>query len=102
MLMSAAPESGDVADAADAAAAAASAPVDGSVVIDSAGHIIGVLDGATGNVVGPDGTILGTLNETTGVVVDSAGALIGTVTDLVDGATVVGLERPGPGRPRRG
>ena len=38
----------------------------------------------------PDGNILGTLNETTGVVVNAAGALIGTVTDLVDGATVVG------------
>jgi hypothetical protein len=90
MLMSAAPESGDVADAADAAAAAASEPVDGSVVIDATGHVIGVLDAATGNVVGPDGNILGTLNETTGVVVNAAGALIGTVTDLVDGATVVG------------
>ncbi len=90
MLMSAAPESGDVADAADAAAAAASEPVDGSVVVDATGHVIGVLDGATGNVVGPDGNILGTLNEATGVVVNAAGSLIGTVTDLVDGATVVG------------
>jgi hypothetical protein len=74
------------------AAAAASAPVDGSVVVNSAGDIIGILDGATGNVVAPDGTILGTLNETTGVVVDSAGNLIGTVTDLVDGASVVGSD----------
>jgi hypothetical protein len=75
---------------ADGAAAAAAAPVDGSIVVDSAGTIIGTLDAATGNVVSADGSILGTLNETTGVVVDSAGNLIGTVTDLVDGATVVG------------
>jgi hypothetical protein len=73
-------------------AAAASAPVDGSVVVDSAGDIIGTLDSATGNVVAPDGSILGTLNDTTGVVVDSAGNLIGTVTDLVDGASVVGSD----------
>jgi hypothetical protein len=68
----------------------AAAPVDGSVVVDSAGNIIGTLDAATGNVVDSDGSILGTLNETTGVVLDSAGNLIGTVTDLVDGAAVVG------------
>ncbi|HEX5561753.1 MAG TPA: hypothetical protein VFX52_08925, partial [Nocardioidaceae bacterium] len=57
----------------DGAAAAASAPVDGSLVVDSAGNILGTLDSATGNVVAPDGTIVGTLNEVTGVVVDSAG-----------------------------
>src|SRR5918998_100609 len=67
----------------DGAAAASSAPVDGSVVVDPSGNIIGTLDTATGNVVGDDGSILGTLNETTGVVVDSAGNLIGTL----DGAT---------------
>ena len=83
------------------AAAAADEPVDGSVVVDSTGNIIGTLDSATGNVVAPDGTILGTLNEATGVVVDSAGNLIGTVTDLVDGATVAGSGRRRPGRPRR-
>ena len=70
--------------------AAASEPIDGSVVVDSAGNIVGTLDSATGNVVAPDGSIVGTLNETTGVVVDSAGNLIGTVTNLVDGASVVG------------
>ena len=84
MLM-AATEAGDV-----GLAAADTGPVDGSVVVDAAGNIIGILDTATGNVIGADGSILGTLNETTGVVVDSAGVLIGTVTDLVDGATVVG------------
>jgi hypothetical protein len=73
-----------------AAVAGASEPIDGSIVVDSAGNIIGTLDTATGNVVNSDGSILGTLNETTGVVVDSAGNLIGTVTDLADGATVVG------------
>lgn len=75
---------------ADGVAAESSEPVDGSIVINSAGNIIGTLDTATGNVVSADGSILGTLNETTGVVVDSVGNLIGTVTDLVDGATVVG------------
>lgn len=70
--------------------AAAAEPVDGSVVVDSTGNIIGTLDTDTGNVVAPDGAILGTLNDATGVVVDSAGNLIGTVTDLVDGATVTG------------
>ena len=79
-------------DAADATGAAASGPVDGSVVVDAAGNVLGTLDGATGNVVSSDGTIVGTLNETTGVVVDSAGTLIGTVTDLVDGATVAGAD----------
>ena len=78
------------ADAADVPTRAASEPVDGSVVVDSAGNILGTLDSATGNVVAPDGSIVGTLNDATGVVVDSAGNLIGTVTDLVDGATVVG------------
>lgn len=81
---------GDAVDATEAATTAATAPVDGSVVIDSAGNILGTLDAATGNVVAADGSIVGTLNETTGVVVDAAGNLIGTVTDLVDGATVVG------------
>ena len=73
-------------------AALNAAPVDGGVVIDTTGAIIGILDSATGNVVGPDGDILGTLNETTGVVVDAGGNLIGTVTDLVDGASVVGSD----------
>ena len=91
-LLTAATGTGDAADGGDldSLTAAAGEPVDGSVVVDSTGTIIGTLDTATGNVVAPDGSILGTLNETTGVVVDSAGNLIGTVTDLVDGATVVG------------
>lgn len=76
--------------ASDGAATTLSEPVDGAVVVDSTGAIIGTLDAATGNVIGADGSILGTLNETTGVVVDAAGNLIGTVTGLVDGATVVG------------
>ena len=71
---------------------ASGAPVDGSVVVDSTGAVIGTLDGATGNVVAADGTVLGTLNEATGVVVDSAGNLIGTVTGLVDGASVLGSD----------
>ena len=87
-MLAAGTEAGDT----ESLAAAASEPVDGSVVVDSAGNIIGTLDSATGNVIDSDGTILGTLNETTGVVVDSAGNLIGTVTDLVDGATVVGSD----------
>lgn len=68
--------------------AAADEPVDGAVVVDSTGAILGTLDESTGNVVDADGTIVGTLNETTGLVVDSAGAIIGSVTNLVDGATV--------------
>ena len=94
-----APPHGETGDAAHLAADATgeptprpSEPVDGSVVVDSAGDILGILDSATGNVVAPDGTIVGTLNEATGVVVDSAGNLIGTVTDLVDGATVAGAD----------
>ena len=71
------------------AGAAAVEPVDGSVVVDSTGAIIGTLDSATGNVLAPDGSVLGTLNETTGVVVDTAGNLIGTVTSIVDGASVL-------------
>src|SRR5688572_9707315 len=63
--------------ASDVTATAAMEPVDGSVVVDSTGGILGVLDTATGNVVAPDGTIVGTLNEATGLVVDSAGNLIG-------------------------
>jgi hypothetical protein len=89
-MLTAATAAGDASDAVDDAAGTENGPVDGSVVVDSAGNIIGVLDSATGNVIAPDGSILGTLNETTGVVVDSAGNLIGTVTDIVDGASVVG------------
>lgn len=98
-MLAATTDSGDTGDSADVGhtvdgltAAGVSEPVDGSVVVDSTGTIIGTLDAATGNVVAPDGTILGTLNETSGVVVDSAGNLIGTVTDLVDGASVVGSD----------
>lgn len=87
-MLAASTEAGDTGDA--LTTAAASAPVDGSVVVDAAGNVIGILDSATGNVIAPDGSIIGTLNEVTGVVVDSAGNLIGTVTDLVDGASVVG------------
>ena len=79
-------------DATEGLAGAASAPVDGSVVVDSTGNILGTLDSATGNVVGADGSVIGTLNENTGVVVDSAGNLVGTVTDLVDGTNVVGSD----------
>src|SRR3954451_18612546 len=67
---------------------ASSGPVDGSVVVDSAGHIVGTLDDATGTVVDSAGNIVGTLNETTGLVVDSAGSIVGSVTNLVDGASV--------------
>ena len=83
----AAPAGGELADG--AVSAAAVEPVDGSVVVDSAGTIIGTLDSATGNVLAPDGSVLGTLNDTTGVVVDTAGNLIGTVTNIVDGASVL-------------
>lgn len=72
----------------DAMETTAHEPVDGAVVVDSTGNILGTLDESTGNVVDADGTIVGTLNETTGLVVDSAGAIIGSVTNLVDGATV--------------
>jgi len=89
-LLAADTQTGDPLGATDAVGAAAAGPLDGSVVVDSTGNIIGTLDSATGNVVAPDGSILGTLNEATGVVVDTAGNLIGTVTDLVDGATVLG------------
>ncbi|MDP3968766.1 MAG: hypothetical protein Q8Q02_10820 [Nocardioides sp.] len=75
---------------AEAGMAATSAPVDGSIVVDSAGTVIGTLDSATGNVLAADGTVVGTLNGATGLVVDSAGTLIGTVSGLVDGATVAG------------
>ena len=68
----------------------ASEPVDGTVVVDSAGQILGTLDSSTGTVVDADGNIVGTLNETTGLVVDSAGAIVGSVTNLIDGASVVG------------
>ena len=84
-MLAATTETGDATEG----VAAAGEPVDGSLVVDSAGNIVGTLDGATGNVVAPDGTVLGTLNESTGVVVDSAGNLVGTVTDLVDGTDVV-------------
>jgi len=77
------------ADAPDAVTSAAdAAPVDGSVVVDSAGHIVGTLDDTTGNVVDAAGNVVGTLNETTGLVMNSAGDIIGSVTDLVDGASV--------------
>ena len=56
---------------------------------------------ATGNVVDSAGNIIGTLNETTGLVVDTAGNIVGTVTDLVDGASVVGRDRQRHRRPRR-
>ena len=69
--------------AADAAAATTEAasfePVDGTVVVDSAGNIIGTLDTSTGTVVDSAGNIIGTLNETTGLIVDSAGSIVGTV-----------------------
>ena len=76
-------------EVADLAEAGAVEPVDGSVVVNSTGAIIGVLDAATGNVLAPDGTIVGTLNAATGLVVDTAGNLVGTVTSLVDGATLL-------------
>ena len=60
--------------------AASFEPVDGTVVVDSAGNIIGTLDTSTGTVVDSAGNIIGTLNETTGLIVDSAGSIVGTVT----------------------
>jgi hypothetical protein len=69
--------------------AASSDPVDGAVVVDAAGNVIGTLDSATGTVVDAAGNVIGTLNETTGLIVDAAGNIIGTVTNLVDGAAVV-------------
>ena len=92
----------DAGDATRRRRRAASEPVDGSVVVDSAGDILGTLDSATGNVVDADGNIVGTLNETTGLVVDSAGDLVGTVTDLVDGASGGRIRRQRHRRPRRG
>src|SRR3954462_3548552 len=77
------------ADAPDSAAGATDAgPVDGSVVVDSTGHIVGTLDETTGTVVDSAGNEVGTLNETTGLVVNSAGDIVGSVTDMVDGASV--------------
>ena len=90
------------ATAPDAAAAADAAPVDGSVVVDSAGHIVGTLDTPTGTVVDSAGNIIGTLNETTGLVVDSAGTIVGSVTDLIDGASVADATGNVIGCPRRG
>jgi hypothetical protein len=72
-----------------AADAASSGPVDGAVVVDAAGHIVGTLDEDTGNVVDSAGNVVGTLNETTGLVVNAAGTIVGTVSNLVDGAAVV-------------
>ena len=78
-------DAGDAAAAADAAAD----PVDGTVVVDSSGDIVGTLDTTTGNVLDSAGNVVGTLNETTGLVVDSAGNIVGSVTSLIDGASVV-------------
>ena len=77
----------DAAGAVDAATAAAE-PVDGAVVVDSAGNILGTLDAATGNVYDGANNVVGTLNEASGLVLDSNGAILGTVTNLVDGAVV--------------
>jgi hypothetical protein len=87
-LLAAGTTSGEAAETADAVAAGTE-PVDGSVVVDAAGNVIGMFDSATGNVLAPDGTVIGTLNETTGLVVDAAGNIIGAVTDLVHGTEIV-------------
>ena len=55
-------------------AAAAAEPVDGTVVVDSAGNILGTLDTATGNVYDGADNVVGTLNEASGLVLDSDGA----------------------------
>ncbi len=82
-------EQGALMGAADGAdAAAASEPVDGTLVVDSAGNIVGTLDSSTGNVVDSAGNVVGTLNETTGLVLDATGEIVGTVTSLIDGASV--------------
>jgi hypothetical protein len=98
-MMAVTADAGDAGDAVDGAAA--SGPLDGAVVADSAGNILGTLDEATGTVVDSDGDIVGTLNETTGLV-DSAGNIIGIVTNLVDGAAVTNAAGDVVGVPRRG
>ena len=57
--------------------------------MDSAGDVIGVLDGATGTVVDASGNVVGVLDPLTGQVLNSVGDVLGTVTDLIDGTAVV-------------
>ena len=61
--------------------------VDGTTVLDSAGNVVGTLDGATGNVVDSAGNVIGSLSPLTGQVLDTAGNLVGTVGEVVDDVT---------------
>ena len=61
--------------------------VDGTTVLDSAGNVVGTLDGATGNVVDTAGNVIGSLDPLTGQVLDAAGNIVGTVGDVVDDVT---------------
>ena len=61
--------------------------VDGTTVLDSAGNVVGILDGATGNVVDSAGNVIGALNPLTGQVLDAAGNLVGTVGQVLDDVT---------------
>ena len=61
--------------------------VDGTTVLDSAGNVVGVLDGATGNVVDSAGNVIGALDPLTGQVLDAAGNIVGTVGEILDDVT---------------
>ena len=61
--------------------------VDGTTVLDSAGNVVGTLDGATGNVVDSAGNVIGALEPLTGQVLDAAGNLVGTVGEVLDDVT---------------
>ena len=61
--------------------------VDGTTVLDSAGNVVGTLDGATGNVVDSAGNVIGALEPLTGQVLDTAGNLVGTVGEVLDDVT---------------
>ena len=61
--------------------------VDGTTVLDSAGNVVGILDGATGNVVDSAGNVIGALDPLTGQVLDAAGNLVGTVGEVLDDVT---------------
>jgi len=61
--------------------------IDGTTVLDAAGNVVGVLDGATGNVVDAAGNVIGALDPLTGQVLDAAGHIIGTVGQVLDDVT---------------
>ena len=61
--------------------------VDGTTVLDSAGNVVGTLDGATGNVVDTAGNVIGSLDPLTGQVLDAAGNIVGTVGQVLDDVT---------------